>query len=155
VDHETRPEDTADPELREYRTRPVSSVMRRHWISASPSASVVEIEQVMRVARVRQLPVESEGVLVGLVHLRRILASTLAQLRDDAAGPPIAAQRVDDVMDPRPPTARPGEAVGPAALRMHDAGIGCLPVVGEKGRLVGLVVESDLLRAVYEDRSVP
>jgi CBS domain-containing protein len=37
---------------------------------------------------------------------------------------------------------------------MHEAGIGCLPVVNDRGRLVGLVVESDLLRSVYSrDRS--
>ena len=104
----------------------------------------------MRMARVRHLPVESEGVLVGLVGLRRILASTLAQLRGDEAGPALAALRVDAVMDPLPPTAHPGDALGPAALRMHEAGLGCLPVVDEQGHLVGLVVESDLLRSVYE-----
>jgi CBS domain-containing protein len=63
--------------------------------------------------------------------------------------------RIESVMDREPPTVRPDDALGVAALRMHDAGIGCLPVVGEAWRLVGLVVESDLLRSFYadEDRS--
>jgi acetoin utilization protein AcuB len=123
--------------------------MRRHWISTAPAASVADVVQVMRVARVRQIPVESQGNLVGLVDHRRILTATLAQLRGEEAGPPMDGVRVDAVMDPQPPTARPGEALGAAALRMHEAGIGCLPVVDGRGRLVGLVVESDLLRNVY------
>ena len=52
-------------------------------------------------------------------------------------------------MDPQPPFARPDESLGVAALRMHDARIGCLPVVEDGWRLVGLVVESDLLRNFY------
>jgi len=129
--------------------------MRRHWISAAPSANVADVAQVMRVARVRHLPVESQGgILVGMVDHRRILAATLAQLRGGEAGPPLDAVRVDAVMNPEPPTAHPGEALGTAALRMHEAGIGCLPVVDGRGRLVGLVVESDLLRSAYaRDRS--
>jgi len=131
------------------RARPVSSLMRRHWIATAPSASVADVVQLMRFARVRQIPVAAAGILIGLVDHRRILASTLARLRGDAAGAALDATRVDAVMDPQPPTTHPDEALGAAALRMHGAGIGCLPVVDDEGRLVGLVVESDLLRSFY------
>lgn len=137
------------------RDRPVSSLMRRHWIATAPSASVAEVVQLMRLARIRQLPVAAAGILVGLVDHRRILESTLARLRGDAEGAPLDAVRVDTVMDPQPPVARPDETVGAAALRMHDAGIGCLPVVEAEWRLIGLVVESDLLRSFYGDEDWP
>jgi CBS domain-containing protein len=149
VGRKPRPTATGNAELALRRARPVSSLMRRHWISTTPSASVADVVQLMRLARVRQIPVESGGTLAGLVDHRRILASTLAQLRGDGAGTPLEAVCVDSVMDPQPPTAHPSEALGAAALRMHDAGIGCLPVVDGRGRLVGLVVESDLLRSAY------
>jgi CBS domain-containing membrane protein len=129
--------------------------MRRYWIGTSPSAGVADVVQLMRLARVRQIPVEVNGLLVGLVDHRRFLCATLAQLRGDTAGPPLDAVAVAVLMDPEPPTARPDEPLGAAALRMLEAGIGCLPVVEIGRRMVGLVVESDLLRSFYapDDRS--
>jgi CBS domain-containing protein len=38
-----------------------------------------------------------------------------------------------------------------AARMMVDHKIGCLPVVGEKGRLLGMLSEVDLLEVLAED----
>lgn len=145
---ETRPAGTTAASA-----RPVASLMRRHWIATSPSAPVPEVEQLMRIARLRQIPVEAAGVLVGLVDHRRLLASALAGLRDGSA--PVDAPRIASLMDPRPPTARPDETLGAAAQRMHEARLGCLPVVDGEGHLIGLVVESDLLRSLYGGGTAP
>jgi CBS domain-containing protein len=125
--------------------------MRRRWISLSPGASLYEGERVMRLARIRQVPVVHEGTLLGLVHYRDLLAATIEWL---GAGHASSRTRtVSDVL------ARAPEAIGPEARlveaveRMARAELGCLPVV-EVTRagpmLVGLVTESDLLRAAYD-----
>ena len=54
---------------------------------------------------------------------------------------------VADVMTREPKTARPNELGSAAASRMEAHGIMALPVVGEDGRLVGVVHLHDLMRA--------
>ena len=55
---------------------------------------------------------------------------------------------VAEVMTRDPVTARVGETVMDAVVRMDRLGIGALPVVNEKGNLVGIFTERDLLRRV-------
>ena len=109
----------------------------------------------MRVAGIRQVPVLSDDALVGVLGhldllrsaLERILEHPLELVRDLLANFPVA-----DVMDREPPTATPSESLVEVARRMVDGHLGCLPVVEEEGDrllMVGLVVESDLLRIAY------
>ena len=50
-------------------------------------------------------------------------------------------------MAEHPVTAAPETSLREAAKRMVDGKIGCLPVIEPDGTLVGLVTETDLLRA--------
>lgn len=121
----------------------VGGLMRRRWISAHPGDSIVEALQLMRLARLRHLPVVADGILRGLLSYPALVAAA-------AAG---RASRVEQVMTPETPTAEAATPVAEAAARMVRSASGCLPVVedGPAGpRLVGLVVESDLLRLAYE-----
>ncbi|MEE9607770.1 MAG: CBS domain-containing protein [Myxococcota bacterium] len=54
---------------------------------------------------------------------------------------------VNEVMAKQPVTVAPEATLPEAAERMVDCKIGCLPVVDADGTLVGLVTETDLLRA--------
>ena len=56
--------------------------------------------------------------------------------------------RVSDVMTWVPQTVRPESALAGAAGILADHRIGCLPVVDEKDRLVGILSETDALRAL-------
>ncbi len=58
------------------------------------------------------------------------------------------AYAVAEVMTRNPVTARLGESVLDAVKRMDELGIGALPVVDDKGNLVGIFTERDLLRRV-------
>ncbi|MCE4624374.1 MAG: CBS domain-containing protein [Desulfurococcales archaeon] len=58
------------------------------------------------------------------------------------------AYRVEEVMTRKPVTARVGETVMDAVMRMAELSIGALPVVDESGRLVGIFTERDLLKRV-------
>ena len=140
--------------------RPIATVMRRHWISAPPRLSVYEAQLLMRLAGIRHLPVLSERTLVGVLGHGDLLRAALEQLLlhpTSLAKDLLAAVSVADVMDPEPPTATPGESLVEVARRMVDAHLGCLPVVERSGDalvMVGLVVESDLLRIAYAPAGV-
>jgi CBS domain-containing protein len=127
--------------------------MRRHWIAVLPHSSLFEAERLMRLARLRQLPVVAEGVLVGLADHGEVLRASLSRFVEGegvglGAGAPVAA-----IMDANPPTVGPDDPLALAARRMLEHGMACLPVVDTRGtgerRLVGLLVESDLLRRAY------
>jgi CBS domain-containing protein len=137
----------------------VGRVMRRRFIALGPSETLLEAEQLMRMARVRVLPVALDGDLVGVLSYRALVASLLgATLADRVAGdaPLGEPPRVASLMDGSPCTLTPGAPLEEAAARLVDRDDGCLPVVDESSeRLVGILTETDLLRAAYDPRPRP
>ncbi|HXZ86876.1 MAG TPA: CBS domain-containing protein [Myxococcota bacterium] len=134
---------------------PVAKHMRTHFISAGPDDSLLEADRIMRLARIRHLPVVRKGALIGLLSHRDVLSASIAKLQDCEP-----AQRLDylrgikiqEVMSRDLATATEETTLGAAAQRMLRLKIGCLPVVrgGPNGpSLVGILTESDLLRAAY------
>jgi CBS domain-containing protein len=131
----------------------VAELMRRDFILLDDAELQREAAQVMRMARLRHLPVARGGRLVGVISNRDLLEDTVAAL--EQAVPPTHLRKLRD---------RPLEhlvngdliAIGPectlarAAELMLDYKVGFLPVVDSAdGRLLGIVTESDLLRAAY------
>lgn len=133
----------------------VESLMRTNFISAAPEDSLLEADRIMRLARIRHLPVVRKGVLVGLISHRDVLAASIAKLEKCEPAERLEHLRrisIGEVMQRDLATATESTTLGSAARRMLRLKIGCLPVVrdGSDGpALVGLLTESDLLRAAY------
>jgi CBS domain-containing membrane protein len=133
----------------------VATVMRSNFIAVSPDETLLEADRIMRLARIRHLPVVQKDVLVGLVSHRDILAASISKLEQSAPSERINHLRrilIGEVMQRVLTTADEATTLASAARRMLGQKIGCLPVVrpGPAGPvLVGLVTESDLLRAAY------
>jgi CBS domain-containing protein len=134
---------------------PVSGIMKQSFVAAEPDEPIDEVRQTLRLARMRHLVVTRGGYLVGIVSYREILESLLASRSGGARGAP---RPVGEVMKPAPAFVSPETSLADAADRMCRYGIGCLPVVAapgnprEAGSVVGLITESDLLRAAYLPR---
>jgi CBS domain-containing protein len=121
----------------------VGGVMRRHWLAVSPGASVRETLQLMRMARLRQLPVVADGILRGVLSYAALVEAALKG----------GATQVGEVMGAETETGSTEMPVAEAAARVARSRGGCLPIVepsGEGPRLVGLLTESDLLRLAYD-----
>lgn len=56
--------------------------------------------------------------------------------------------KVSEVMSDAPVVAHVGETLAATADCMADAQVGCLPIVDEGGRVVGIFSETDALRAL-------
>jgi len=128
----------------------VRDVMTRSLITTSPETSVLDARAVMDKQRIRHLLVTDEdGELLGLVTDRDIRlnlpspATTLSVWEMNAL---LARLCVGQVMTRSVISVGPDRDVREAAWIMLDHKIGALPV-RESGRLVGIVTETDLLRA--------
>jgi acetoin utilization protein AcuB len=129
----------------------VAELMRRHFISLAPEDSLLEAFQLMRLARLRLVPVVREGVLVGVLGYRDLNQAMLRELLGNPA-PALEALLVENVMDAPAVTIAPEARLVDAATSLCRSSQGCLPVVepGQRGpRLLGLVTESDLLRVAF------
>jgi CBS domain-containing protein len=89
---------------------------------------------------VRHVPVEDDdGRLVGLVSHRALLR-LVAQGRTGGD----LKITVGEIMNTEPITVRPDTPTSEAIRLMREKKVACLPVI-EKGRLVGIVTEHDLI----------
>lgn len=141
---------------------PIAGVMRSYWASTTPHATLLEAERLMRLARIRQVPVVVDEVLVGMLNHRDLLRASLQRLLATEGEParhgllggvPVAA-----VMDPAPATACPEEPIDAVARRMIETGAACIPIVDTDehgGRMIGIAVESDLLKLAYAPAGSP
>ncbi|MBW2460213.1 MAG: CBS domain-containing protein [Deltaproteobacteria bacterium] len=129
----------------------VKNLMTSDVVTLSHSQSVPLAEAVMKLKRVRHLPVVSpEGALVGLVTHRDLLRAKLSNLTgltedertDHELRIPVSSIMRTDVW-----TIGPNTVATKAANMLRDHSYGCLPVV-EGGKLVGILTEADFVDAV-------
>ncbi len=107
-------------------------------VTTTPTTDTTTALRTMYARRIRRLPVVDErGALVGIVTLRDLLEKA-------KGGAPVAA-----VMTSKPYTVGPDTPMVRAAALLRDLGVGALPVL-DRGRLVGIITESDIFDAFLE-----
>ena len=111
-------------------------IMTRRPISVSPETSLGQARQLLAECRIRRLPVMAGRRLVGIVSDRDLRS---ASGRPDQT--PVGQIMTRDVV-----TATSQMRVDEAARIIIDRKFGGLPVV-DRDELVGIVTETDLLRA--------
>lgn len=132
----------------------VERVMQREFASVRSDERLDFVDDVMALGRVRHMPVVDDGKLVGVVSQRDLLAASLSRVLDfDAQERRTFLRSIDvrEVMAAKPITVAPSATLGEAATLMLRHKIGCVPVVGPAGEALGLVTETDLLRAAYTE----
>ena len=130
----------------------VGEIMRREFVSLQASDHLDFVEDVMSLGRIRHLPVVDNGKLVGIVSHRDLLAHSLSRAIDfDAKDRRTFLRSVDvsEAMSRNVITVQRQTPIDEAARLMLRHRVGCLPVVNEDGAPIGLVTETDLIRAAY------
>ncbi|MDH5507019.1 MAG: CBS domain-containing protein [Anaerolineae bacterium] len=127
------------------------------WMSTNPhtitaEATIPEAHDVMKKNKVRRLPVLKNGKLIGIVtrgDVREAGPSDATSLSIYELNYLLAKLTIESIMTPSPIVVSPDTSLHDAARLMLDNKIGGLPVVeGEK--LVGIITESDVFRALME-----
>lgn len=128
----------------------VRALMTGAPITLPPDISIFEARRLMDNARIRHVLVTLGGDLLGIVTDRDIrlnMPSQATSLSVWELNYLLAKVTVGEVMTRSVITVGPDMDVHDAAQIMLDHKIGALPVV-EDGRLVGIVTESDFVRAM-------
>lgn len=141
----------------------VRDVMTQDPLSIDPEAALGTAMEIMRTKRIRHLPVvDDAGRLMGIVTDRDLRQAAFApaiaerlslrtQRRLRNLGQVMESLRVLDGMTWGVVTTHPDASLMHAALLMFERRVGSLPVV-EGGKLVGMLTERDVLKALTLDQ---
>ena len=121
----------------------VGELMTRSLVTLTETQNLAMAEDLLRLHRIRHLPVVRDGKLVGLVTHRDLLRATAQRGGAEPARQPLWAS---DVMVRDVKTVGPGTPTREAVKLMLDNKYGCLPVVGANGELLGILTEADMVR---------
>ncbi|MBI4518839.1 MAG: CBS domain-containing protein [Deltaproteobacteria bacterium] len=127
--------------------------MSRHPLAISPDDSVRKARMLMRDGHVRRLPVLDGERLVGIItagDIWRRSPSLVAPLDEDNEDELLDHIQVGGIMTLQPRVTSPETPIIDAARAMLQYQIHALPVV-DRGQLVGILTESDVLRAMVAE----
>jgi len=122
--------------------------MTREVVQAGEEMRAPQLAALMRDHHIRHLPVVRDGHLVGLVtshDLERVSPSPITTLSVGEANYLIGKLTAAKLMRSKVITCAPDTLVEEAAHLLRQERIGCLPVVDQHGKLVGILTHEDLL----------
>jgi acetoin utilization protein AcuB len=129
----------------------VQDILRRNVVTAAPGDRLADAGVMMRIARLRHLPIVRDGIVVGVLSYRDLSDAYLDAAKSIAASA-LLQTTVSELVQRAPVTIGPECSVTEAAERMLALRVGCLLVATptrDGPRLLGVVTEADLLRAAY------
>jgi len=133
----------------------VKEIMVKEVATLDANDELSLANDIMRLGRIRHLPVMDGNRLVGIVSERDLFRSSLAQALGYATKNTrdlMKTLRIKDVMVSGVITITPDTEVCEATKIMIEEKIGCLPVV-EDNRMVGLITETDILMQYVKECS--
>lgn len=120
-------------------------------LTLSPEVSLMEALQMMRLRRIRRIPIVAGGKLVGLLtegDLKRAEPSTLSDTQEHFTAV-MEGTQITQIMTKNLVTTTPDTALLEVARTLRENKYGALPVLeGEK--LVGILTDNDLIGALVK-----
>jgi len=120
-------------------------------ISVDQDTSIIKVSQILQDNNIRHLPVTSRGRLVGVItdeNVKEATPSMATTITADELYHLLAETKAKDIMKPEPPTIRPDQTMEVAALKMLEHKVTGIPVVSEKGKLMGIISQGDVFRVL-------
>ena len=127
----------------------VKDVMTKKVITITPETSFSEAMNILRMNKIRRLPVIKDGKIVGIVtekDLLRASPSSATTLDIWELNYLLNKLKVEGIMTKDVKTVKENEPLEDAAYIMSKNKIGALPVVNDEEELVGIVTETDIFK---------
>jgi acetoin utilization protein AcuB len=131
----------------------VSKWMTPNPTTLEPSDSIAKAIDLMKEKKIRRIPITSAGRLVGIVSdrdLKDVSPSRATTLDIWELHYVLDKLKLGDIMTRKPWIVSPEMPIEKAALMMMEKKVEGLPVVDAKGKLVGILTEGDVFRALVE-----
>ena len=129
----------------------VREFMQSPVLTISPKTTISQAYQLMRDNEIRRLPVVEDDQLVGIITIndvREAKASSATSLSIWELNYIWSQLTVKDVMSKKVITINASDVLKDAAQLMLEYKIGGLPVLNDRGDLVGIITETDIFRLV-------
>ena len=133
---------------------PVQNWMTTDVVSVGPDTSLLKVGKLMKDHHIRRIPVvDDNGQVVGIISDRDVRdaspskATTLDMYEMHYL---LAELKAKNIMTAKPITVKPTDTVEQAALIMLDNKVGGLPVVDDNGKLVGIISDHDVFKALVD-----
>ena len=123
----------------------VEDAMTRTVLTVSPDASMADFREVLRANRISGTPVMEDDKMIGIVSIEDLIKAL-------AAGELQATVR--ERMQPRPVTLYADEPLVHAVSRFSELKYGRFPVIDRQGKLVGIITQGDIVRAMLRHLEV-
>ena len=127
----------------------LSSIMKADIVSIGMDESLKSALDMCTDRRIRHLPVvDEDGTLVGILtdrDIRYYLSPRLGTISENNSDRATLERRVHTAMVRNVVTGTPDMSLGAAAKKLLQDRVGCLPVVDNDHRVVGVVTTSDFL----------
>ncbi|GAA0780205.1 MULTISPECIES: CBS domain-containing protein [Pseudomonadati] len=129
----------------------VCDIMTPNPVCISDEASLKDAHQLMQSRNVRHLPVISEttGEFIGLLTHKKMIASVLTMLNKYGQGALDRKERytpIADVMETQAQKLGLDEPLTVVVQYFIDNKLGCLPVVDDNNKVLGVVTSSDFVK---------
>ncbi len=131
----------------------VKEIMVRDVATLDVGDELSLANDIMKLGRIRHLPVVAGKKLVGILSERDLFRSSLVEAlghEPEKTRDVMKAIRIQDIMIKNLITITPEADIKEVVQLMLKHKIGCVPVV-EGGELTGLVTETDILRLCLKD----
>jgi CBS domain-containing membrane protein len=127
----------------------VRELMSTELVTLTEDETLAHAEHCMERGRIRHLPVVRDGVLVGLLTHRDLLAASFSIFAEIDSGEQrrvFSTLPVEELMHRDVVTVSPDLSISEAARILMKNKYGCLPVVGPSRELLGILTEADFMR---------
>ena len=129
----------------------VKGWMTSDVMTIDEDTSMMKASQIMKENNVRRLPVMHKGKLVGMVtdrDIKEASPSKATTLDVHELYYLLSELKVKDIMSKNIITIGPEDTVEKASVKMLEHRISGLPVVNEKGKLVGIITQGDVFKVL-------
>ncbi len=129
----------------------VSDIMTANPVCISDKASIKDAHLLMQNRGVRHIPVisEEDGTFVGILTHKRMIASVITLLNKYGSGALERRERLAEISTITETDTEKLDQDEPLSIVVEyfvDNKLGCLPVIDDKNKVIGIVTSSDFVK---------